>query len=381
MRLIILLFYTNLTRTMSTCTQSCTQMNENQIKTLKWKQDKTIGLGDGLYLRVRKASKTYIIRKTIDMKAQVITLGKSPALPLRQAKLEAMKYLLERDVSTVTVTRLIGQYLKDIVYPTSKVPNQVEGYLNHIDNALGRFKLINITRFQLVQFIKTYSETRGARSGDRVRSYLKQLFAYGVELGYIQHENPMLGVTKRVTGYIPIDRKRVITPDEIKLIWSWRNAEQGWQKTEDNVRVIKFLLLTGLRISEAQSGYVDGDKFRIDDSKGKHPKHEKRPHWVFLTEEAKALLPLPQCTPTNIQHWLKRKLIAENIKDRFIPHDCRRTFATMANDNGIEPFIVERTLNHRMQGVMATYNHAEYVADRIECAKVVEAAILKVIEQ
>ena len=100
-----------------------------------------------------------------------------------------------------------------------------------------------------------------------------------------------------------------------------------------------------------------------------------------MTEEAKALLPLPQCTPTNIQHWLKRKLIAENIKDRFIPHDCRRTFATMANDNGIEPFIVERTLNHRMQGVMATYNHAEYVADRIECAKVVEAAILKVIEQ
>ena len=97
-----------------------------------------------------------------------------------------------------------------------------------------------MTRFQLVQFIKEYSETRGARSADRVRSYLKQLFAYGIELGYIQHENPMDGVTKRVTGYIPVDRKRVITPDEIKLIWSWKNAKQGWQKTEDNLRVIKF---------------------------------------------------------------------------------------------------------------------------------------------
>ena len=69
-------------------------MNQNQIKTLKWKQDKTIGLGDGLYLGVRKASKTYIIRKTIDMKAQVITLGKSPTLSLRQAKLEAMNYFI-----------------------------------------------------------------------------------------------------------------------------------------------------------------------------------------------------------------------------------------------------------------------------------------------
>jgi len=354
-------------------------MNENQIKAIKWKKDNFIGFGDGLYLRVRKSSKTYIIRKTVNKKAQVITLGKSPALSLRKARLEAMKYAVEHDVSAVIVSKLIEQYLKDVVYPTSKVPNQVEGYLTHIDNTLGRFKLIDITRFQLVQFIKAYSEARGARSADRVRSYLKQLFAYGIELGYIQHENPMQGVTKRVTGYIAIDRKRVITPDEIRMIWAWRNAAQGWQKTEDNVRMIKFLLLTGLRISEAQTGYVDGDKFRMDDTKGKHPKHEKRPHWVYLTNEAKSQLPLPKCTATNIQHWLKRKLNSEEIENRFTPHDCRRTFATIANDNGVEPFVVERALNHRMQGVMATYNHAEYEAERIQCAKVVEAALLKMI--
>jgi len=355
-------------------------MNENQINALKWNKDNVIGLGDGLYLRVRKSSKTYIIRKTVGKKAQVITLGKSPDLSMRQAKLEAMEYSLENNVSTVIVSRLVDQYLKDIVYPTSKVPNQVEGYLNHIKGTLGRIKLIDVTRFQLVQFIKTYSEARGARSADRVRSYLKQLFAYGVELGCIQHGNPMEGVTKRVTGYIAIDRKRVITPDEIKMIWSWKNADQGWQKTEDNVRVIKFLLLTGLRISEAQAGYIDGDKFRMDDTKGKHPKHERRPHWVFLTEGARALLPLPKCTATNIQHWLKRKLVAEGIQKRFTPHDCRRTFATIANDNGAEPFVVERVLNHRMQGVMASYNHAKYEAERIECANIVEKFILDIVK-
>ena len=356
-------------------------MNENDIKALKWTKDQVIGFGDGLYLRVRKSSKTYIIRKTINKKAQVITLGKSPALSLRKARLEAMLYVLEHDVSTVTVSKLVDQYLKDVVYPSSKVPKQVEGYLSHIDNTLGRFKLIGITRFQLVQFIKSYGEARGARSADRVRSYLKQLFGYGVELGYIQHESPMDGVTKRVTGYVPIDRKRVLTPDEIRMIWSWRNADHGWQKTEDNVRLIKFLLLTGLRISEAQTGYVDGDKFRMDDTKGKHPKHEKRPHWVYLTDEAKAQLPLPYCTPTNIQAWLRRKLKSENIESRFTPHDCRRTYATIANENGVEPFVVERALNHRLAGVMAIYNHAEYEAERIHCAKAVEAAMLKVIDE
>jgi len=33
------------------------------------------------------------------------------------------------------------------------------------------------------------------------------------------------------------------------MVRNWKIADQGWQKTEDNVRVINFLLLTGLRIS------------------------------------------------------------------------------------------------------------------------------------
>ena len=119
----------------------------------------------------------------------------------------------------------------------------------------------------LVRFIQNYSEFRGARSADRVRSYLKQLFSYGVELGYVD-ESPMLAVKKRVTGYKNIERKRVLSNDEIRMVWSWKNNNKGWQETENNARVIKFLLFTGLRISEAQKGYQDGDKFRIEDTKG-----------------------------------------------------------------------------------------------------------------
>jgi len=358
-------------------------VKQKDVNALNWhreEKDRLIKVDDNLYIRLRKASTTYIIRKTMNKKAQVITLGKHPALSLRKAKSGAQKYL-DTDTSSVTVETLIEDYLNDVVYPDSKVPKQVEGYLSHIKDRFVHVKTMDVKRFELVQFIKSYSRTRGARSADRARSYLKQLFEYGVELGYVIGDSPMDGVTKRVTGYKAIDRKRVIKSHEIQMIWSWKNAEQGWQKTEDNVRVIKFLLLTGLRISEAQSGYVDGDKFRMDDTKGKHPKHEKRPHWVHLTELAKAQLPLPKCTPTNIQAWLKRKLIAEDLEDRFTPHDCRRTFATIANDNHVEPFIVERALNHSLQGVMATYNHAEYEADRIECAEVVENVILEVIHE
>lgn len=370
------------------CTQPCTQnhclaiMNEKDIQKIKWDgKDTVLRLESGLYLNIRRSSKTYIIRKTTNGKQHVITLGKSPVLSLREARLEAAKYVLENAVSNVTVSRLIEQYKKDVVDPGSKVPKQVYGYLNHVNARFGRQKVLDVEKLSLVTFIKEYSAERGARSADRIRSYLKQVFDYAVELGYLKGENPMNGVSKRVTGYIAIDRDRVLTPDEIRAVWSWRNQEYGWQKTEDNARLIKFLLLTGLRINEAQKGYADGDKFRIDDTKGKHPKHEKRPHWVYLTKTAKVLLPLPTCTATNIQAWLRRKLESEGYSksDRYIPHDCRRTYSTLANENGVDPFAVERVLNHKMQGVMSIYNHAEYESERIECAEVVEQVILGVL--
>lgn len=356
------------------------KLSETSVKALHWDgKDQRISDGQGLYINLRKNSKTWIIRKSQSGKTHIITLGKWPTLSCKQARLDARRYADESDISNVTVSKLIGEYKKDVVYPDSKVPKQVEGYLNHIDNVFGKFKVIAIKRAQLVYFIKQYGDERGARSADRIRSYLKQLFAYGVELGYITGASPMDGVTKRVTGYKPVERSRVLSPDEIRMVWSWKNPERGWQSTEENLKVIKFLLLTGLRISEAQSGYIDGDKFRIDDTKGKHAKHETRPHWVYLTDEAHALFPLPKSTATNIQSWLKRKLIGAGIENRFTPHDCRRTFATIANDNGVQPFIVERALNHKMQGVMATYNYAEYEDERIETAKVVEKAIMEMV--
>lgn len=353
-------------------------MNEKDIKALKWIADARIGLGNGLYLNLRKNSKTYIVRIQQQGKNRIITLGKHPLLSLKDARAKAMSLMMKEDISNITLSQLRDKYWNEVVLSQSKVPKQVWGYLDNINREFGNKKVMDITRAMLVRFIQNYSELRGARSADRVRSYLKQLFSYGVELGYID-ESPMLAVTKRVTGYKNIERSRVLTHDEIRMVWSWKNNPVGWQKTEDNARLIKFLLLTGLRISEARKGYQDGDKFRIEDTKGKHPIGQTRPHWVYLTNNAKALLPLPTCTATNIQAWLKRMLVKEDIEARFTPHDCRRTFATLANDSGVMPHIVEKCLNHKLEGMMAVYNHAEYEAERIECAIKVENSIINII--
>ena len=341
-------------------------MNERDIKALKWEKDKRIRLGDGLFLNLRRSSKTYLIRKSVNGREQIITLGKSPALSLKEARLKALQLSMKADVSNTTVATLINKYWVEVIEPESKVPAQVRGYLDYIEKQFGSRKVIDITRSALVKFIQSYA-ARGARSADRMRSYLKQVFSYGVELGFIE-VSPMSEVTKRVTGYRPVERTRILSDDEVKMVWSWES---------DNAKMIRFLLLTGLRISEAQKGYQDGDIFRIDDTKGKHAKDESRPHWVHLTTTAKEQLPLPKSTATNIQAWLKRELIKVGIEDRFTPHDCRRTFATLANDNGAQPFIVERVLNHKMAGVMSVYNHADYKEERKRCAETVEKVLQK----
>ncbi len=49
---------------------------------------------------------------------------------------------------------------------------------------------------------------------------------------------------------------------------------------------------------------------------------------------------------------------------RYTPHDLRRTMATRLSDLGVMPHVIEKMLNHQMEGVMAVYNRAEYLEER-----------------
>ena len=54
-------------------------------------------------------------------------------------------------------------------------------------------------------------------------------------------------------------------------------------------------------------------------------------------------------TALKIPHW--------------VPHDLRRTAATQMADLGVLPHVVEKILNHTMQGVMGVYNRHDYFED------------------
>lgn len=338
--------------------------NEHFIKNLKWEgKDIRVYLSDCLILQVRKSSKTWLVRRRIDGKASITTIGKHPGMSLKRARIESAKITAAATISAVTVEQLVTKYMNEVAHRKHKRPELAQGYMDRaVIPSIGTQKVRDITRAQLVKIIQDYSK-RGARTADQLRSNLKKLFSYAVELGY-RDDNPMLEVTSRITGYVAKPRERVLTDDEIRELWHWEHH---------NARMLRFLLLTSLRISEARKGYQDGDKWIVPKEISKNG----NAHWVYLTDTAKAQLPLPTCSETNIQAWLRRRLGFDN-DDRYTPHDLRRTCATRMADNGVEPFIVERVLNHKLEGVMAVYNRAEYKNERIKASLAMERIIMAV---
>lgn len=336
-------------------------MNSRDIERAEFSgKDQSFSLGNGLYIRIRKSSKTFIHKSKIDGKVRVKTLGTFPEISLKKAKLLAVQ--TKDSLSDAgTLSNHIDNYYQDRILVKNKRPLQALRYLNIIKAKFGKHLLDNITKRQLASFISEYSKGR-TRAGEAMRVHLLSVFNDAFERDLVS-VNPMVGITSNVTGYVKNDRERLLTDDEIRAVWGWDEC--------DSKRVIQFILLTGLRISEVLAGYVDGDKFRVDDTK------TSRPHWVYLTDTAKALLPMPTCTATNVQAWLQRK--QKNDPQRYKPHDCRRTFSTRLNDAGVEPHVIEKCLNHTLAGVMKVYNRAEYEDGRTNAALKMEQLLLDIV--
>lgn len=319
---------------------------------------------DGLYLRVRATGgKSWVIRRKRGGKAEVITLGAWPKLSLAEARRKAAD-LSGRNVSNTTLGALLDIWHADVVAPTYKRPREVEAYFDRLEPALRSTKLRDLERVDVRLVLRRYASARGPVAANRLLSILKTALRFAVDAGYID-ASPIEGLSPDIVGGAEASRERVLTDAEIKALW---------HATSQHTPLLRFLLLTGQRIGEAQCAtwaHIRGDRWHIP---AEHAKNG-RAHWVALSRQALTLLRAQDngrvlvfgsATTTGVQSWLRRWCQREEITPAFRPHDLRRSFATRLNELGIAPHVVEKILNHTMQGVMAVYNRAEYEAERVE---------------
>lgn len=358
------------------------KITDTSIRSLKPRdRDYMLGCGDGLYLRVRTSgSKVFILRKKVADKTCITTLGRYGSEPGRVSLAEARRTALNPPVQTAapnaTVEDLCNEYFDRHISSAYRRPHHVRVYLDKIIAQLGARKAAELTRAEIAEFLKNYT-VRGKVAANRVMAIFRQTLSFGVEIGWLDR-SPADGLTRRVAGGEEKARDRTLTDDEIRALWAI---------PEPHGPLFRFLLLTAQRIGETQLAppeNVQGDLWRIP---AEHAKNG-RAHLVYLSLQALAEIETMPAgrerifgirTTTGAQAFLHRWCDRNKIAPRFTPHDFRRTAATRMNELGIAPHIVEKILNHTLQGVMGTYNRAEYLEERKAALQAWGAAVERIV--
>jgi len=314
----------------------------------------------GLYLRQSPTGRiTWLHRTRKGGSWRVETLGVHPRMTLTQARQMALKMGQDDRAEDKTFTQLLDEWFTRRIESRYRQTKNVEVYVSRGKEWLGDAKLHKLTTFDLVTKLQAYAGVAPV-AANRCLANWKLALDYAVECGYIER-NPLARTTARAVGGEEQSRDRHLTDDELRAVWN------------SGHKLLRLLLLTGLRISEGQSGYQDGDCFRMDRTKN------GKAHWVHLPQLAVEQIEPFETSPTAVQAWLRRWCDREKVAP-FTPHDLRRTFATRLAGMGVAPHVVEKMLNHQMQGVMATYNRHDYAEERIAGAELWAAEIQRLLD-
>ncbi len=328
-------------------------LTETTIRKLKNpEKERLIGDERGLYLRCYPSGRrSWLYRSRKGGSWKTRNLGEWPGVTLAEARTKAAA--LDKRVlpDSVTFGDLLDEWFQRRIEPRYKVTKNIEVYVTKGKAEAGKTPLPQLTTKRLTDILVEYAEAAPV-AANRCLSNWKLALKYAVERGYIER-SPLENTTAAVAGGEEKSRDRVLTDGEIRALWADRH---------DHAPLLRFLLLTGLRISEAQSATranLDGNTLHIPENKS------SRPHWVYLPPLALGLAGdhdgylFAQRSNTAVQARLRN-----TAKVTWTPHDLRRTFATRLAGLGVDPLVVEKMLNHTLGGVLATYNRHTYDAER-----------------
>lgn len=346
------------------CLPARQMLSDLRIRKLKpAERDRWISDGNGLYLRARATgARSWVLRRRKERGGN-ITLGAWPGLSLAQARVKAASYT-GKSTRLVTLNELLEEWYADVVSKTYRRPEDVSAYFARLEATLKSTRIDNLERVAVRQALKRYADQRGPVGANRLLSILKTALRFARDAGYLE-ASPIDGLSVDLVGGRETSRERVLSDDEVRAVWRAESQHRP---------LLRFLLLTGQRIGEAQRAnwsHIRGDRWHIP---AEHAKNG-RAHWVVLSRQALALLRgqddsrelvFGTATDTGVQAWLRRWCEREEISPAFTPHDLRRTCATRLADLGVMPHVVEKILNHTLQGVMQVYNRAEYETERVE---------------
>jgi integrase len=352
--------------------------------------------------------KSYVVKYQLaDGQQRKMSLG--PALPgtLTETRKKAQDILasarLGKDIAGEKKTarerkrreKTTGDLIRDFldmkqleVRPTTY--REIERHLLAFFAPLHSRQIETIGRRDIVEIIDVQTKAGKRVQADRCKTSAVTFFNWCIERDYLQ-ANPAAGI-KRRTPDDQIERDRVLSMNELALIWRAANGQTDYDK------IIRLLILTGARADEI--GQLAWDEIDLDNGEIRLPAERmknRREHRIFLSEPPIEILSaIPRRkgkryvfgrTENYFSGWSKAKARLDELlpsemrayladgegKPKRNPkswrhHDLRRSLATNASDLDLASTVaIEMALGHwsgEKQGIVKTYNRSTHDAER-----------------
>lgn len=364
-------------------------MTDAAIAKLKLRKKRyAVRVSRGLQLVVHPSgSRSWIFRYHLGGQSRSRRIGTFPNMKFNKARKIASEWskLIEEGADpavvhgkrpTVTAKEFGARWVKEVVDEARKDPKAVTRYLDrHVYPKFGKRTMASITPWEVQALIFAKRDAGKPEAAAALRHLLKRLFDYAKGCGVIASNPVELTPLRYVTQHK--SRDRFLSEAELKLFLQQLPALGRLGV------ILELMLLTMCRKSElrlARWEHINFEKaiWELPASLSK----TSQAHIFYLSSQALALfrrlkemggraevvLPMRDSIrepmrPETLNHAMAR--VKWGIA-HFTPHDLRRTATTHVAEMGHKKAVIEKALNHGVDGVHGVYNRAEYREERIK---------------
>lgn len=352
----------------------------------------------GLCLEVSPAGgKLWRWRYTFHGKAQMLALGKYPAVSLEQARKKRDQARVLVDAGKHPTRERKAQKLRHMVEGENTFEKVARhwhehrgGKLNtkyhaqcltrleqHVFPKLGSLPITEITIPDVVRVIEAVGKRGTVATAKWMKQAISQVFRYAAQRGLCQF-NP----ASDIRDILPVVEKKhyaCIPPTELPALLQAMKVYQGDHFTK---AALQLLALTFVRTGELIG--AKWEEIDFDRQEWHIPKERmkmKRPHVVPLSKQALTILKEQHAktgAKINVFHsqrGRKNKHISNGAilmalrrmgyQNRMTGHGFRTLASTILNEKNYTPDVIERQLAHEDRDkIRSAYNRAEYMLER-----------------
>ncbi|MCH9648869.1 MAG: tyrosine-type recombinase/integrase [Deltaproteobacteria bacterium] len=344
----------------------------------------------GLYVRVRKTGLVSFSARYYRGGARRISLGTYPEMSLAGARQLALQIradvargkdpgapLAERG-GEVTFRDLATEYLERHARPNKASWEEDERILKgDLLPPLGEMPAAEISRRDLIAIFDRVTDRGSPTMANRIRALLSKIYAFGISRDLVS-ANPAAGMPRNPEAA----RQTVLTDQQLTQLWVAVEAEDP-----SIGGCLRMLMLTLQRSQEVRLLTLD----QLDDTWWNQPagvSKNRESHRVPLEpmtmeilqaqqhlSRSRYLFPSPKdprkpLAPKTLSHVAQR--LSRELGFKWTPHDLRRTGATRLAELGVEVFVIDRLLNHRIPGVTAVYVRSQFDVQKREALRVLD---------